>query len=154
MATGLWPPERRRQSNTTPGLEIFANVDEERLRTWLRSVLLATLVEPRFFESMGFPPSFVRRFCRKHDKVLRFDGTVARGVRGVNELEFLHGLAETLGVRPFAEPWDPRDTTATTAVAGQCLAAWAALEDGRGTDAWPAPGPDAPAEIIPSGAGA
>jgi hypothetical protein len=154
MATGLWPSDRRQQSRTTLGLEILANVDQEQLRPWLRSVLLATLVEPRFFERMGFPSSFVRRFLRKHRKVLRFDGTVVRGVRGVNELEFLRGLAEVLGVRPFAESWDSRDTTTTTAVARQCLAAWATLEDGRGTDALPAPGPDAPAEIVPSGAGA
>ena len=154
MATGLGPHAGRRQSKTMPGLEIFANVDEQQLRTWLRSVLLATLVEPRFFESMGFPPSFVRQFFRKHRKVLRFDGTVARGVRGVNELEFLRGLAKVLGVRPFAEPWDPRDTMTTTAVARQGLNAWAVREDGRRPDAWPAPGPKAAAETTPSGAGA
>jgi hypothetical protein len=154
MAISSWPPDRRQQRKTTPGLEIFANVDEEQLRPWFRSVLLATLVEPRFFEGMGFPSSFVRQFLRKHRKVLLFGGTVARGVRGINELEFLRGLAEVLGVRPFTNPWDPHDTMTTTAVARQCLAAWAALEDGRGTDALPAPGPDARAEIIPSGAGA
>jgi hypothetical protein len=112
------------------GLDIFATVDRELLRKWLRSVLLPLLVAASFFESMGFEPWFVRRFLHKHAKVLRFDGTTGPG-RGISELEFLRGVAEALGVRRFEDAWDPRDTVTTTAVAQKCLEALAAIESNR-----------------------
>jgi hypothetical protein len=114
------------QSPPLLGLDIFARVDQERLQGWLGSVLLPVLVNLSFFESMGFESSFVRRFFHKHTKVLRFDGTIGRGLRGINDVEFLRGVAEALGVRSFADTWDPRDMGTTTAVAQQCLAALAA----------------------------
>jgi hypothetical protein len=126
------------RSNTMLGLDILANGDIERPRTWLRTVLLPVLVDRQYLEGMGFEPSFVQRFYKKHARVRRFNGTVARGVRGVNELEFLRGVAEALGVRPCQDAWDPRDTATTTAVAKQCLDVLAAIEKGpeadRGTD--------------------
>jgi hypothetical protein len=117
-------------SPTMLGLDIFANVDMERLQTWLRTVLLPVLMRPEFFEAMGFPPPFIRRFSKKHAHVLLFKGTFSRRVRSVNDLEILRGLAEALAVRPFADVWDPRDIAMTTAVARQCLDALAALKNG------------------------
>jgi hypothetical protein len=71
------------------GLEIFADGDTQRARPWLRSVLLPVLVEGKYMESKGFKASFVQRFNKKHSRVLKFDGTVVRGVRGVSELGFV-----------------------------------------------------------------
>ncbi len=113
------------------GIDIFASGDMERPRAWLRTVLCPTLVDRQFLESRGFKASFIHRFEKKHSRVLRFDGTVARGVRGINELEFLRGLADVLGVRSFEDLWDPRDTVTTTAVAQKCLDALSAIESRR-----------------------
>jgi len=109
-------------------IDVLARVDMQRLRAWLGSVLVPTLVHVRYFEVMGFDSAFVRRFYRKHDCVLQFDGTLARNVRGVNEIEFLRGIAAALGVRPFEDDWDPRDTVTTMAVAQKCLDALAAIK--------------------------
>jgi hypothetical protein len=88
-------------------------------------------VEPSFFENMGFPTTFVRRFFCKHDRILRFDGTVARGVRGVSELDFLLGLADVLGVPSCRRKSHPYDIVAVMAVARDCLTALAALDEGQ-----------------------
>lgn len=125
------PKDKQVESPTLFGLDIFAEYDTEHPRMWLRTVLLPVLVNARYLESKGFKASFVRRFDKKHSRVLRFDGTVARQVRGVNELEFLRGVADALGIRSFEDPWDPRDTVTTTAVARKCLEAFAALESRR-----------------------
>jgi len=101
-------------------LEILKRVNRNKLKSWLRTVLLPTVVQPEHFEHMGFERSFVRPFFRKHGRVLLFDGTVARKVRGVNEFEFLRSVADVLGVRPFADRWDPRDTVTTVRVAHDC----------------------------------
>jgi hypothetical protein len=82
-------------------------------------------------ERQGFNPAFIERFNRKHDRVLYFNGTIARGPRGVNELELLRGLAEALDVRPFKDGWNPRDIATTTKVARQCLDALAAMEEAQ-----------------------
>ncbi len=116
-------------------LDIFASGDMERPRAWLRTVLCATLVNRQCLEGMGFKASFVQRFDKKHSRVLRLDGTIARKVRGVNEIEFLRGVAEALGVRPFEDDWDPRDTVTTTAVARKCLEVLARMESDQGPDA-------------------
>jgi hypothetical protein len=143
MATGQQPTGGPVQSYAMLGLDLFANVDMERLRAWLRSVLLPVLVDRRYLEGIGFETSFLQRFNKKHSRVLRFDGTTGRGVRGVHELEFLRGLAEALGVRPFEDPWDPRDIATTTIVARQCLDALAAREKGHEPDRRRVHGPDA-----------
>jgi len=122
------------RSNTMGTLDIFAGGDMERPRAWLRTVLLPVLADRQHMESRGFKASFVQRFDKKHSRMLRFDGTIARKVRGVNEIEFLRGVAESLGVRPFEDDWDPRDTVTTTAVARQCLEVLARMESGRGPD--------------------
>lgn len=116
-------------------LDIFASGDMERPRTWFRTVLLPVLVDRQYMEGRGFKASFVRRFDKKHSRVLRLDGTIARKVRGVNEIEFLRGVAESLGVRPFEDDWDPRDTVTTTAVARKCLEVLARMESDQGPDA-------------------
>jgi hypothetical protein len=113
-------------------LDIFASDDMERPRAWLRTVLCPTLVNRRFLESRGFNASFVRRFDKKYSRVLRLDGTLARAVRGVNEVEFLRGVADALGVRPFEDKWDPRDVVTTTSVARQCLEALDRPKNGQG----------------------
>jgi len=53
-------------------------------------------MEPAFFEKMGFQSRFVRQFLRKHRKVLLPGGRVARKVRGINEIDFLYGLADAI----------------------------------------------------------
>ena len=116
------------------GMDILETVDRQRLRAWLGSVLVPTLVELRYFERMGFAPAFVRRFYRKHTRVLRFDGTMARGIHGVNELEFLRGVADALGVRSSEDGWDPRDVAVTSVVARQCLDAVTKIDRQRERD--------------------
>lgn len=137
-----------------PATEILENVSKERLQGWLGSVAVPTLVKPQFFEDMGFRPVFVRQFLKKHAKVLRFDGTIARGVRGINELELLRGLADALGVRPFADQWDPRDIMTTTAVARACLHTLEMMPQGQRSATCPTHGPNAVAETTDSVAGA
>ena len=77
--------------------EILKQVDEEMLRHWLSCCRLPMVVEPCFFEHMGFPSWFVRQYFRKHSGVLQMDGRVQRNVRGVSEAGFLWGLAEAIG---------------------------------------------------------
>lgn len=141
------------QGPATRGLGIFASVDQEQLRMWLGSVLLPTLMEPQYFQAMGFPAGFVRRFFNKHTRVLLFNGAVQRGIRGVNELEFLRGVAEALGVRSFADTWDPRDMGTTTAVAQQCRHALAMMGDRRGPSGLAVQGPHAVAETAEAAKG-
>lgn len=77
--------------------EILEKVDKEGLKHWLSHVGMPVLVEPSFFVYMGFEQCFVRQFLRKHRKVLLPNGTVQRGVRGVSEVDFLWGLADSIG---------------------------------------------------------
>ena len=136
------------------GIDIFENVDMERLRAWFGSVLLPVLVHRQYLESKGFKTSFVQRFVKKHDRVRGPDGIIRRGIRGVNELEFLRGVADALGVRPFEDEWDPRDTATTTAVARKCLEALAKMENDQGPDALAVQTPDVATETTASVTGA
>jgi hypothetical protein len=54
-------------------------------------------MDPGFFENMGFPSWSVRQFLRKHRKVILPKGRVLRKVRGINEIDFLYGLADAIG---------------------------------------------------------
>jgi hypothetical protein len=116
-------------------LEILKEVDRKKFTRWLELVGFPLLTEPSFFESMGFPSVFVRQHLRKHKHVLRPGGQIQRSVRGVHEVEFLRGVADALGVRPFEDAWDPRDMMTTRAVARKCLEALPAMESGKNPDA-------------------
>jgi hypothetical protein len=83
---------------------------------------------------MGFPITFVRCFFQKHGRILRFNGTVARGVHGVSELGFLIGLADILGVQSCQRKRNPYDIVAVMTVARDCLMALTALDEGQELD--------------------
>ena len=86
--------ERRQQMEQ---IEILKDVKQDRLKRWLFLAGPPLLRKPYYFEEMGFPSWFVRQFYKKHKSVLRHDGEVQRGVRGVSGIDFLWGLAEAIG---------------------------------------------------------
>ena len=78
--------------------ETLQRVNNSRLKNWLLVAGPPWLRTPTFFEEMGFPAWFVRRYFRKHRNALRLGGKIQRKVRGVNEVDILYGLAEALGI--------------------------------------------------------
>lgn len=78
--------------------EILERVDKKRLQKWLLIAGQPLLREPSFFEEMGFSSFFVRQYFRKHRYVLQPGGAIQQKVRGINEVDFLYGLAEAIGI--------------------------------------------------------
>ena len=78
--------------------EILERVNKDRLKNWLLLAGPPLLRDTSFYEEMGFPAWFVRQYFRKHSRVLQLDGTIQRKVRGINEVDFLYGLAEAIGI--------------------------------------------------------
>ena len=70
---------------------------------------------------MGFPPLFVRPYFRKHKNVLQSGGRIQRKVHGVNEVEFLYGLAEAMGIDTSKIARKSSNFTRTKAIAQECL---------------------------------
>jgi len=78
--------------------EILKEVNQDKLRYWLLLTGPPLLRDTSFYEEMGFPAWFVRQYLRKHSYVLQLDGRIQRKVRGINEVDFLYGLAEAIGI--------------------------------------------------------
>jgi hypothetical protein len=77
--------------------EILNGVDKDRLRKWLRTLVIPWIVKPMYFLQMGFPDVFVRQYLKKHNGARKQNGDTVQGVRGVSETDFLWGLAEAIG---------------------------------------------------------
>lgn len=85
-------------------LRFLKNVDSVKLREWLLENNGHGIRKPSFFTDMGFPESFVQRFTRIHrsvrgdfkETIFLPDGTIAKKLRGVFDLDFVRGLAYEL----------------------------------------------------------
>ena len=100
---------------------ILENVDFKELKQWLTIVCMPFLREPAFFEAMGFSPCFVRQFLKKHRYVLLSGGAIQRKVRGVNEIDFLYGLAEVMGIAVSAINRNINSNSQAGAIGRECL---------------------------------
>jgi hypothetical protein len=112
-------------------VEIIGKVNAAKAHKWLSGPHASAIRDPAYFVKMGFDPGFVYRYCRKHAIVLCVDGTLAEGVWGVMEPEFIEGLAGALGAYALPAATDGQDRTEMARIARHCLTALTALEGRR-----------------------
>jgi hypothetical protein len=101
--------------------EILKEVDRDKLTGWLKLAGLPLLRTAFYFEDMGFPILFVRQYLRKHKHVLLSGGRIQREIRGVNEVEFLYGLAEAMGIDTSKIAGKSSAFARTKTTASECL---------------------------------